>query len=164
MAKKVRKVGTVGKPKSTSSSTASNTRKRVVGGTGIMPGASYGSLAGRARSDVSNTGAMAGRARSDASNVGSLSGRAKSDASNVGSLEGVARSDVAYKGGIPKSQMDNKAMKIAETLEPFKQKSLQSLSKLQELSQAINDATSMEEINAINEQIKAFQLEQSNEE
>jgi len=55
--------------------------------------------------------------------------------------------------------MDAKMGQVAETLAPFKQKSMQAASKLMELTQAIESATTMEEINAINEQIRAFQLE-----
>ena len=116
----------------------------VVGGTGIMPSASVGSLAGLGTSKVSNVGSLAGRGTSQAANVGSLAGRAKSD--------------VPYQDSIPKAQADAKMSQIEEQLAPYKTQGLAVLSQLQ---MQINNATTLEEINAINERIKALTIDSS---
>ena len=130
----------------------------VVGGTGIMPSASVGSLAGLGTSKVSNVGSLAGRGTSQAANVGSLSDRGTSQAANVGSLAGRAKSDVPYQDSIPKAQADAKMSQIEEQLAPYKTQGMEVLSQLQ---MRINNATTPEEINAIIERIKASTIDSS---
>jgi hypothetical protein len=124
-------------------------KKAVVGGSGILPSA------------TSNTAMKAGitnNASTYKAGIPSDAGQVKGAASagipsNAGQVKGAASA------GIPKSQVDAKLGQVADTLAPYKQKSMQAASKLMELTAAIENATTMEEINAINEQIKAFQLE-----
>ena len=144
---------------------AGNKRKAVVGGTGIMPSVSMYKAgidtSPNATAMKASKGSLADRGRSEVSNVGSLAGRGNSEVSNTGNMAGMAKSDKPYESSLPKAQSDAKMSQIAEALAPYKQKSLERITKLQELTQAIQNATSMEEINAINEQIRAFQLENS---
>lgn len=142
---------------------AGNKRKAVVGGTGIMPSVSIYKAgidtSPNATAMKASKSSLAGRGTTSAA-VGGLTDKANTKAA-VGELAGMAKSDKPYESSLPKAQSDAKMSQIAEALAPYKQRGMESLTKLQELTQAIQDATTMEEINAINEQIRAFQLENS---
>lgn len=143
---------------------AGNKRKAVVGGTGIMPSVSIykaGIDTSPSATSMKASQGMKGLGETKVSKVGSLAGRGNSEVSNTGNMAGMAKSDKPYESSLPKAQSDAKMSQIAEALAPYKQKSLERITKLQELEQAMQSVTSFEEMEALNEQIRAFQLENS---
>lgn len=125
-------------------------KKAVVGGSGILPSAT--SNTAMKAGIPSNAGQVKGSASAGIpSNAGQVAGASKAGIpSNAGQVKGSASA------GIPKSQVDAKLGQVADTLSPYKQK-LNDLTAV--LGEKVKNASSMEELNAALEELKAFQLE-----